>query len=93
MLHLQIITVSTRQGRSGHRVGDWFANYARQHGKFEIETVDLAEINLPLFDEPNHPRFQKYEHDHTKAWSEIVSRADAFVFVTPEYNYSAPPSL
>jgi len=25
--------------------------------------------------------------------SAIVSRADAFVFVTPEYNYGSPPSL
>jgi NAD(P)H-dependent FMN reductase len=32
-------------------------------------------------------------HEHTKRWSAIVSRADAFVFVTPEYNYGSPPSL
>jgi len=93
MLNLQIITVSTRQGRSGHKVAAWFTSYARQHAKFEIEEVDLAQVNLPLYDEPTHPRFQKYEHDHTKAWSKIVQRADAFVFVTPEYNFAAPPSL
>lgn len=93
MLTLQVITVSTRQGRSGHRVATWFANYARQHGIFTVETVDLAEVNLPMFDETLHPRLQKYEHDYTQAWSAIVRRADAFVFVTPEYNYGAPPSL
>lgn len=31
-------------------------------------------------------------HQHTRDWSETVERADAFVFVMPEYNYgfSAP---
>ena len=41
----------------------------------------------------NHPRLRQYEHDHTKAWSDSVDAADAFVFVTPEYNYFAPPAL
>jgi len=90
---LQIFIVSTRQGRKGEAVARWFEAIARRHGGFDVELVDLAEVNLPLFDEPEHPRFRKYQHDHTKAWSVRVSRADAFVFVTPEYNYGAPPSL
>jgi NAD(P)H-dependent FMN reductase len=36
---------------------------------------------------------RKHQHDHTKRWSERGARADAFVFVAPEYNYSAPPSI
>jgi NAD(P)H-dependent FMN reductase len=66
---------------------------ARRHAGFDVELVDLAEVNLPLMDEPQHPRFQKYQHEHTKAWSARVQKADAFVFVTPEYNFSTPPSL
>lgn len=93
MLKLQVVTASTREGRKGPYVADWFAGRARRHGKFEIETVDLAEIGLPLLDEPNHPRLRQYEHEHTRAWSRIVQRADAYVFVTPEYNFGAPPSL
>jgi NAD(P)H-dependent FMN reductase len=50
-------------------------------------------VNLPLLDEPEHPRLRKYQHDHTKNWSARIDRADAFVFVTPEYNFSAPPAL
>ena len=63
------------------------------HGRFDIELVDLADQRLPLMDEPAHPRLQKYEHQHTKDWSAKVEAADAFVFVTPEYNYSSPPAL
>ena len=90
---LQIIIVSTRQGRAGMPVAKWFHEHAARHGKFEIELIDLAEVNLPMFDEPNHPMLQKYQHEHTKAWSATISRGDAYVFVTPEYNYSVPPSL
>jgi NAD(P)H-dependent FMN reductase len=32
-------------------------------------------------------------HDHTKRWSAKIDAADAFVFVTPEYNHAAPPQL
>src|SRR3954470_19428939 len=93
MLKLQVITVSTRQGRQGVHVADWFNAIALSHGNFDVEPIDLAEVNLPLFDEPKHPRFRQYEHDHTKRWSAIVDRADAYIFVTPEYNFGCPPSL
>lgn len=92
-LRLQVIIASTRPGRVGASVGQWFADYARGHSDFEVELVDLADINLPLYDEPSHPRMQQYQHAHTKRWSETVARADAYVFVTPEYNYSPAPSL
>jgi NAD(P)H-dependent FMN reductase len=90
---LQIVIVSTRQGRLGPAVAHWFHEHAKAFHGFDLELVDLAEVNLPLLDEPHHPRLMNYQHDHTKRWSAIVSRADAFVFVTPEYNFSSPPSL
>lgn len=93
MPHLQVVTVSTRDGRQGPPVATWFMEQARIHGGFELEAVDLASVNLPLLDEPRHPRLAQYEHDHTREWSATVSRADAFVFVTPEYDYGAPGSL
>jgi NAD(P)H-dependent FMN reductase len=92
-MNLQIIVASTRPGRQGAAVAAWAAERARAHGGFEVEVVDLAEVDLPLFDEPRHPRLRDYEHEHTKAWSATVDRADAFVIVTPEYNFGAPPSL
>ena len=55
--------------------------------------TDLAKFDLPILDEPHHPRLQKYEKDHTKAWAKAVDGADAFVFVIPEYNYFAPPAV
>ncbi|MET0791115.1 MAG: NAD(P)H-dependent oxidoreductase [Polyangiaceae bacterium] len=93
MPKLSVIIGSTRPGRVGLPIGQWFFERAKAHGKFQVDLVDLKERNLPLLDEPKHPRLGEYEHEHSKAWSAIVKASDAFVFVTPEYNFSAPPAL
>ncbi|MGY1716435.1 NADPH-dependent FMN reductase [Geodermatophilus sp. SYSU D01106] len=90
---LQVVAASTRPGRRGIAVARWVQRLAEAHGAFDVELVDLAEVGLPVFDEPNHPRLRQYVHDHTKRWSATVDRADAFVLVTPEYNHSFPASL
>jgi NAD(P)H-dependent FMN reductase len=90
---LGIVTVSVREGRVGQSVADWFVERARAHGGFEVEPNDLKAVNLPVLSEPNHPRLKKYTQDTTKAWSATVDALDAFVFVTPEYNFATPPSL
>lgn len=84
---LQIIIASTRPGRVGPSIAAWIYERAVEHGGFDVELVDLAEVNLPMFDEPKHPRFAEYVHQHTKDWSATISRGDAFVIVMPEYNY------
>ncbi|MDX1705736.1 NAD(P)H-dependent oxidoreductase [Pseudidiomarina sp.] len=92
-LKLQIIICSTRPGRVGPKIARWFHDVASELGYFETELVDLADFNLPVYDEPNHPRMQQYQHDHTKTWAATVAKADAYVFVTPEYNFGPPPAL
>lgn len=92
-LKLHTIVVSTRPGRVGPSVANWFHAFAAQHGKFDASLVDLADFALPVYDEPNHPVMQKYVHEHTKKWAASVAAADAYVFVTPEYNFNPPPSF
>src|SRR5690625_4024368 len=92
-LKLQVIICSTRPGRVGESVARWFYSYAQEHSDFDVELVDLAQVNLPMYDEPKHPVLKQYEKEHTKRWSEIVESADAYVFVAPEYNYSPTPAL
>jgi NAD(P)H-dependent FMN reductase len=84
---LQVIVASTRPGRIGRAVGDWFAATARDHDRFDVELIDLADVGLPFLDEPKHPRLGDYAHDHTRRWSETVQRGDAYAFVMPEYNF------
>ncbi len=91
--HLQVIAASTRPARQGISVARWIEERARAHGRFSVELVDLLEVDLPLLDEPHHPRLGRYTHDHTIRWSETVRRGDVFVLVFPEYNHSFPATL
>jgi NAD(P)H-dependent FMN reductase len=93
MPRLSIIIGSTRPGRAGLPIARWFAERAHDHAGFTVDLVDLAELGLPLLDEPEHPRLRRYVHDHTKSWSARVDAADAFVLVTPEYNHGYPAAL
>jgi NAD(P)H-dependent FMN reductase len=93
MPKLLIVIASTRPGRVGLPVGEWFRERAEAHGGFEVELVDLAVLDLPLLDEPKHPRLREYTQEHTHAWSATVDAADAVVLVTAEYNYGYPAAL
>ena len=90
---LHTVIASTRPGRIGPMIAQWFNDFAKEHGKFDARLVDLAEFSLPVLDEPHHPMRRQYQHEHTKKWSASVAAADAFVFVGPEYNYGPTPAL
>lgn len=93
MPRLGIVIASVREGRVGYPVAQWFIERAQRHGRFDVDVVDLKEVDLPVFAERSHPRLQKYENEKQKTWSARVSALDAFVLVTPEYNYSPSPAL
>jgi NAD(P)H-dependent FMN reductase len=87
MPKLLIVIASTRPGRVGLPVARWFEAQAVAHGEFKVEVADLAELKLPLMDEPNHPRLRTYTNQHTRDWSARIDASDAFAFVMPEYNH------
>jgi NAD(P)H-dependent FMN reductase len=93
MHKLMIITVSTREGRKGDSLARWIEGEARQDSEWDVVPVDLKSLALPMLNEPEHPRLKHYHFEHTKQWSALVEPIDAFVVVTPEYNFSAPPSI
>ena len=78
---LNVIIASTRPGRIGPSVARWVEQVAAESGLFEVRLVVA------------HPSQRRYEHEHTRRWSQSVGSADAFLFVTPEYDYFAPASL
>jgi len=92
-MNLLVIVGSTRPGRAGLPISQWFAEQAQSRADVQVTVADLAELNLPLLDEPNHPRLRQYLNRHTKEWSAIVDAADAIVFVPAEYNHSYPAAL
>lgn len=93
MYQLKIITSTVRPGRKGPVIAKWIAEQAQQNGRFDVEILDLGELNLPLMNEANHPALKKYEQEHTQQWSAKIEEADAFIFVVAEYNHSYPAAL
>lgn len=92
-INLGLVIGTTRPGRLAEPISRWLLTHLEADDRFEVTVLDLAEINLPLMDEPNHPRMQSYQHEHTKAWSRQVAAQDAFIFLTGEYNHSIPAPL
>ena len=86
--HLQIIIGSTRPGRRGAAVGEWFHDLAVRHDRFDVELIDLLEVGLPLLDEPRPSGREPYTRAHTRRWSRTISVGQAYVFVVPEYNHT-----
>src|SRR6185312_11509626 len=93
MTVIKVITASTRPGRKGPAISNWILELLKNVEGIQVEHIDLKEINLPFLDEPHHPRLRKYTKEHTKQWSAKIDAADAFIFVTPEYNFGLPATL
>lgn len=93
MNNIKIITSTTREGRKGTAVANWITDLAKKNDRYHVELLDLAHINLPFMDEPNHPRLHQYQHEHTKKWSETINAGDAFIIVLAEYNFGFPAPI
>lgn len=90
-LHTAVVVGSTRPARLGRGVAEWVAT--DPNPDLDLVVVDLAEMDLPLLDEPEPPAWGNYAQESTRAWSAVVSAFDAFVLVTPEYNHSTSAAL
>lgn len=90
---IYVIIGSTRPGRVGRSVAEWFYEQTKDTPGVEFEVVDLAEWQLPPLNEPIPAKFAPPQHDHSKQWMAKIAEADGFVFVTAEHNHSIPASL
>jgi NAD(P)H-dependent FMN reductase len=97
-MRLMVILGSTRQARRGEVVANWVKTNAVQDSRFEVDYVDLRELKLPWYDEPQSPftmydSGQDYTHPEGKAWAQRVGQAEGVLIVTPEYNHGYPGVL
>lgn len=88
-----VIIGSTRPSRICPGIARWVIDAAQADSPLHYELVDLAEIDLPFLDEPLMAALGQYQHEHTRAWSRVVSSYDAFIFVLPQYNWGYPAPL
>jgi NAD(P)H-dependent FMN reductase len=85
-LRVAVIIGSTREARVGDGIGRRFAARARQRDGLAVHVLDLVDYDFPA----------RYPVTPTPSMTDFVaevSRAEAFVVVTPEYNRSFPASL
>lgn len=83
---------SYRSDRQGIRLADWLVRAFTERGA-EPELIDAKVLDLPMLDR----MFKEYPDNETppalKALAEKIRKADAFVFVTGEYNWGVQPGL
>jgi NAD(P)H-dependent FMN reductase len=89
-LRVAVIIGSTREGRFGPTVADWFLTHAAAlRPDLEFDLIDLVDADLPL----TLTGFGQPRPEPVEALAPRLGRADAFVIVTPEYNHSFPAAL
>ncbi|MFC9894940.1 NADPH-dependent FMN reductase [Nocardia sp. NPDC127579] len=86
-LRIAVVIGSTREGRFGPTVADWFVRQATRRAAVRVDVVDTRQVELP------HAFGASTDHPSLPNAAETLSRADAFVVVTPEYNHSYPGGL
>ncbi|MFG2554073.1 NADPH-dependent FMN reductase [Streptomyces sp. NPDC048581] len=92
-LRVAVLVGSTREGRFGPVVTKWLSGHLKQRRDMRADVIDLAETPLPTV----FPAFGQQPPPGTEEALTLVTprlaAADAFVFVTPEYNHSYPAPL
>ena len=91
-LNIAVIYGSVRAGRLGIRAARYIQKSFQEKGH-DVTLIDPLDYDLPLLEKA----YQDYEPGQAPAVLEDLAEkyraADAFVFVSGEYNHSIPPAL
>lgn len=93
MSTIGIVVGSTRPGRFSVQAAQWLLGFANQRGDAEFVLVDLAEFDLPMFEEPASPLYAPVQNPKAQAFTARLAELDGFIFATPEYNHSTSAAL
>ncbi|CAL5868485.1 uncharacterized protein PFLUO_LOCUS2711 [Penicillium psychrofluorescens] len=103
-----IICGSQRKPRVGDQITNFVLETVQLHSSsastsekhnisFDFDYIDISALDMPFYDEPGIPSkttpSEGYVHEHTRKWSRRVASLDAFIFVTPQYNWGIPAGL
>ena len=92
-LKLKVILGSTREGRAGVKVFEWAKKIIKDDKEFETEFIDLKDWPIPFYNFAGSPAYGPLNSDIVKKFTAKIAEADAFIFVTPEYNRGYPAVL
>src|SRR6266481_6819530 len=94
-MKLAVVLGTVRENRLSERLAKWVTDEANTRNGVDAELIDLKDYPMPFFDEPMSPRFNPNRNINEVAqkWLAKLQAADAYVYVTPEYNHSIPGVL
>lgn len=92
---IYIIVGSVREGRTAIKVANWVQQATNQLAieQLQTEIIDLKQWNLPLFAGAHPPASGIYDQPKQQEWADKIAAADAFIFISPEYNHGYSPAL
>ena len=90
MTHAIVVVGSARPGRVADAVATYVTEEAKTYENLTTSIVDLAELNLPFFNNEHTPSDPEYAPTDERVikWGKLVSEADAVILITPEYNHT-----
>lgn len=83
---------SYRRDRQGIRLAEWVVR-ALAAGGAEPDLIDAKALDLPMLDRMYKEHSKGEAPSRLEALAEKIRSADAFVFVTGEYNWGVQPGL
>ncbi|RZM07367.1 MAG: NADPH-dependent oxidoreductase [Pedobacter sp.] len=90
-MNIAILSASVRQGRNSHRVALYFQQYIQDNNIANVDMIDLAEYNFPIFEE--RLQYMPAPEANVLDFQRRINEADGILLVTPEYNGGYPSSL
>ncbi len=89
MLKVKVIWGSLREGTFGENPAKFAFEIAKQEPGWEVEYINLQEINLPFSMGSPTPSQANgtYTDPIVQAWSDKIKDGDAYIVVTSEYNH------
>lgn len=92
-VNLALVIGSTRPTRFADKPAAWVKEVAAERGDIKLDTLDLRDFDLPLFDEKASNLWMPSEGRKARAWQQAVGRYDGYVFLVAEYNHSITAAL
>ena len=92
--HIKIILGTTREQSMSAKIGLALKKIADTNRSVTTEIINLTDYALPFLYEATAPAKRTVITDPAiQKWSELVSAADGFIFIVPEYNAGYPGAL
>lgn len=90
---IAVIIGTTRPTRFGEKPAEWIKDKIAADGRMSVDILDLAEYDLPFFDEMASNKWMPSKDPKAIKWQQDLAKYDGYVFIVAEYNHSISGAL